>query len=265
MNPPKLGLVLLVSAAALILLYTVPRRTPPKLTRYDHMVDSAYTLLPEKQVDSFKILEKDALGMQGEEQKLALLDLARRWEQAGWAPIAAERYRQAADIEPLQAEQIGIAADKFFALIPGAKEDAERVDYVFRAIYGYEKALELNPDDLDRKVRLAECYSDHQGNVMQGVLLLREVAEKDPGHVEAQMRLGRFALISGQTDRAIERFSAVLSQDSLNLPARILLAQTLYNNRDAEGARALLREGIALHPDAEARLELEGLLAQIVP
>ncbi len=200
-----------------------------------------------------------------EERKEALLDLARRWEQAGWAPIAAERYRQAAAIQPFKAEQFAIAADKFFALIPGATEDAERVDYVFRAIYGYEKALELNPDDLDRKVRLAECYSDHQGNVMQGVLLLREVAEKDPGHVEAQMRLGRFALLSGQTDRAIERFSAVLSQDSLNLPARILLAQTLYNNRDTEGARALLREGIALHPDAEARMELEGLLAQIAP
>ncbi|MBI1191603.1 MAG: tetratricopeptide repeat protein [Bacteroidetes bacterium] len=257
--------VLLAGTAAVLLLYFVPERKPPKRTRYHDMVDSAYTVLPAAQVDSLKLLEKAHGKLQGEAQAEALLRAAARWEKVGFDAVAAERYRLAAEAEPGLRERWAEAGDRFFSLVPGATQDDERVDYVFHAIYCYEKLLKIDFTDYERKIRLADCYTDYQGNVMQGVVLLRQVAAADPDNANAQLRLGRFALMSGQTDKAIERFRAVLSKDSLNLPARVVLAQTLANSQDLAGAKQVLKEGIALHPDSASRQELEGLLLQLGP
>ncbi len=256
-------LVLLFSIGAILLLYFLPGRKPPALTRYDQMIDSAYAVLPEKQADSLRLLEKSAQRLKGEEAEQAWIELASRWERVGFEAVGAERSRLAAEMNPDDAERWGMAGDRFFELIPGATEDAERVDYVFRAIYCYEKTLALNTVDFQRKIRLADCYTEYQGNIMQGVVLLREVAEADPLNSDAQLRLGRFALMSGQQDKAIERFEAVLSRDSLNLPARIVLAQTLTNSGNIGAAKDVLRKGIELFPDSATRTEIGGLLLQL--
>ncbi len=256
-------IVLAVGVTALASLYFLPERKPPVITRYHQMVDSAYLVLPGSRADSLRNLEKSLEKLQGEARIAALQTLASRWEAAGFPAVGAERYRLAAELDPSNPKPWAVAGDHFFELIPGAKEDGERVDYVFHAIYCYEKTLDVNPTDYQRKIRLADCYTDYQGNVMQGVVLLREVAEADPSNADAQLRLGRFALMSGQADKAIERFRTVLSGDSLNLPARILLAQTLANSQDLAGAGETLREGIAIHPDSATRRELEGLLLQL--
>ena len=255
--------VLLAGAGLVLILYFIPERKPPKITRYHEMVDSAYSVLPTALTDSLRKLEKAVQKMDDARRKTALLDLARKWDAAGFPAVSAERYRQSAEIEPFQAEKWGIAGDHFFDLISKATQDDERVDYVFHAIYCYEKTLAINPVDYQRKIRLADCYTDHQGNIMQGVVLLREVAEADPGNSEAQLRLGRFALMSGQSDKAIERFQTILSRDSLNLPARVLLAQTLANSQDVACAISVLKKGIALSTDSTSRNELESLLLQL--
>ena len=256
----RLLAVLLTGIAAVLLLYFVPSRKAPVITRYDRMADSARTVLPAVLADSLDILEMRWQDAKGSAKRRALEEAAAGWTRAGFPALGAERLRQAADLEPPDVRLYGLSGDAFFDLCRQTTDDAERVDYVFHAIYCYEKVLSINPDDLERKVRLATCYTDYQGNIMQGVVLLREVAEADPGNSEAQMRLGRFALMSGQSDKAIERFRAILQGDSLNLPARILLAQTLANNRDMSGAREVLLQGLTLHSDSASREEIERLL-----
>jgi len=91
-------------------------------------------------------------------------------------------------------------------------------------------------------------------------LLLREVAAADSNNTDAQLRLGRFSLMSGQTDKALARFRTVIRQDSLNLPARILLAQTLANAGDPDAAEGVLRDGLAIAPDSTARTEIGRML-----
>ncbi len=252
-RPQLLALALaLVAAAAL---YLIPSRVPPAETRFDVLADSLAVTLPAPEADRFRALSREAQGGDAAAHR----DLAALATEAGVAALAAEHLRRAADAEPA-AEAYAEAGDRFHALIGTAETDEERVDYVFRALYSYEKLLELDSADLDRKVRLATLYTDHQGNVMQGVMMLREVAAADSTNAEAQMRLGRFSLMSGQVDKAVERFRTVLRQDSLNLPARFLLAQTLANAGREDVAGGVLREGLALAPDSASRAEIQRLL-----
>ena len=216
--------------------------------------------MPVAEADVLRDLVRAAEKAKPSGRKAALTAAAEGWETTGMLQVAAEYHRLAADMEPQSASAFGEAGDRFYALIPSAGDDQEQVDYVFRAMYGYERALELDSQDLERKIRLATLYTDHQGNVMQGVLLLREVAAADSNNTDAQLRLGRFSLMSGQTDKALARFRTVIRQDSLNLPARILLAQTLANAGDPDAAEGVLRDGLAIAPDSTARTEIGRML-----
>lgn len=239
-------------------------------TRYEVLADSALAVMPSAEAERIRGLQKDLAkalkksSPEGEAKTLyAQLDQA--WQEAGLEAVAAEHARLGADLAPAEAEAYGRAGDRFYALIPSATEDQERVDYVFRSIFSYEKVLELNPADLDRKVGLATLYTDHQGNIMQGVMLLREVANADSSNSEAQMRLGRFSLMSGQIDKALGRFRTVVRQDSLNLPARIFLAQTLASAGREGQAKEVLQEGLVLAPDSTSRIEITRLLEDLDP
>ncbi len=53
-------------------------------------------------------------------------------------------------------------------------------------------------------------------NPMVGILKLRELAEEDPGSVEAQYNLGLLSIQSGQFEKAIDRFIKVTELDPTN-------------------------------------------------
>ncbi|MGK6350663.1 tetratricopeptide repeat protein [Parapedobacter sp. DT-150] len=80
-----------------------------------------------------------------------------------------------------------------------------------QAIRAYEKALELNPQDLNAKTGLGSAYVSGTNNPMAGIALLQEVVKADPSHVEANRSLGLFSMQSRQFDRAIDRFKTVVS------------------------------------------------------
>lgn len=269
MKSPQL-IALIAAIAVFLALWLWPSRVPDVDTRYEVLADSALAAMSAEQAEDIRTLQKalnKALNRSSPagEAKGIYAQLDQAWQNAGLEAVAAEQARLAADLEPRDADAYGQAGDRFYALIPEAGEDQERVDYVFRAMFGYEKALELNPMDLDRKVRLATLYTDHQGNIMQGVVLLREVAAADSSNAEAQMRLGRFSLMSGQIDKALGRFRSVVRQDSLNLPARIFLAQTLANAGREGEAEEVLRKGLVLAPDSASRIEITRLLDDMDP
>ena len=49
---------MLAGAGLVLILYFIPERKPPKITRYHEMVDSAYSVLPTALTDSLRKLEK---------------------------------------------------------------------------------------------------------------------------------------------------------------------------------------------------------------
>lgn len=84
-----------------------------------------------------------------------------------------------------------------------------RSTYAQRAIAGYEKALAINPDNLDVKTDMAIAYMYDPQNPMKASQITREVLTEDPNHVQANFNLGIMLLQISRTDQAIEQFEKV--------------------------------------------------------
>ena len=61
---------------------------------------------------------------------------------------------------------------------------------------------------------------------MEGIMRIREVATRDTSNMYAQFMLGYGGMISGQLDKAAERFLKVVQNEPGNNEAVFLLAET---------------------------------------
>jgi tetratricopeptide (TPR) repeat protein len=102
----------------------------------------------------------------------------------------------------------------------------------------FEKALAINPNNDSSKVGLGSCYlfGEISETPMQGISMIREVAEKDPNNMYAQMMLGIGGMVSGQYDRAIERLSKVVEAQPGNPEAVVMLAEAYERKGDKQNA-----------------------------
>jgi cytochrome c-type biogenesis protein CcmH/NrfG len=97
------------------------------------------------------------------------------------------------------------------------------------------EAIALSP--LDAKVQEAVAIiQSGEGNPMQAIFALREVVEEEPTHRDAQFYLGQFSMLSGQFDKAVERFEIVLQTYGDDEAAAVGLAQARSQMGDTEGA-----------------------------
>ena len=71
---------------------------------------------------------------------------------------------------------------------------------------------------------------------MKGILMLRDLIEKEPENVLVLSTLGRFAIQTGQFEKAIERLEKAISLDPKNNKANCLLAQAYQGVGNAEKA-----------------------------
>ena len=102
----------------------------------------------------------------------------------------------------------------------------------------FEKALVLDPADDSLKIGLGSCYifGNIADNPMQGIMMIREVAERDPSNMYAQFMLGVGGLMSGQLDRAIDRLSIVASKQPDNVEVKLMLAEAYERKGDKQNA-----------------------------
>ncbi len=76
---------------------------------------------------------------------------------------------------------------------------------------------------------------------MEGIRIIREVAEKDPKNMYAQHILGMGAVYSGQFDKAIERFLMVAQKEPENIEAKLLLAEAYERTGDKAECHQMVR------------------------
>lgn len=97
----------------------------------------------------------------------------------------------------------------------------------------FDKALVINPANDSSKVGVGVCYmfGNIADNPMQGILAIKQIADKDSNNIYAQMMLGLGGIQSGQYDKAAERFLAVLRKQPGNIEAILNLAGT-YERMD---------------------------------
>ena len=88
------------------------------------------------------------------------------------------------------------------------------------------RSLKINPNNDSTIIGQGSTFFfGVSGAPMEGILKIRTVAEKDPSNVFAQFMLGYGGMVSGQTDKAAERFKKVIELDPENTEAVFLLAE----------------------------------------
>ena len=95
---------------------------------------------------------------------------------------------------------------------------------------------------------------------------LAEILAQDPTNVLARYGLAMEYANSGQTDRALEEFGALLSSNPDYPAAYFMSAQTLVKANRVEEARKMLVDGIAAAErkrDSHAASEMQGMLDEL--
>jgi tetratricopeptide (TPR) repeat protein len=102
----------------------------------------------------------------------------------------------------------------------------------------FERALKINPGNDSLKVGLGSCYllGDIADNPMQGIMMIREVAERDSSNMYAQYMLGMGAMISGQLDKAIDRLNIVAARQPDNAEVLLMLAEAYERKGEKQQA-----------------------------
>lgn len=146
----------------------------------------------------------------GGDEKLALLEqLVQKWDDVAKFAPQGFIYEEMAEISP-KFEYLLKAGDAYRAAYTNLQDTAMSAELNRLAVRSYEKALELDENNLDAKTGLGAAMVTGGGNPMAGIALLQEVVAKEPKNINANKTLGLFSLQSRQFDKAIERFKTVV-------------------------------------------------------
>lgn len=129
-------------------------------------------------------------------------------------------------------KSLTFAAQIFLEALRG-EQDNSKLDWeTSEAISLFENAIKLNPENDDLRIGLGSCYiygkgrSGNPEQTMKGIQELLGVARRDSNNMKAQVVLGVGGLVSGQFDKALERFKKVVNKEPGNLEAIAYLADT---------------------------------------
>lgn len=129
----------------------------------------------------------------------------------------------------------------------------------------FEKALVLDPSNDSLKVGLGSCYIF--GNIsetpMEGIQIIREVEQRDPKNMYAQLMLGIGGMISGQYDKAIERLTTVAQAQPSNPEVVVMLAEAYERKGDKANAVKWYEEGKKLITNRDILLEIDHRITEL--
>jgi len=105
----------------------------------------------------------------------------------------------------------------------------------------------------NRSSGIARKIANRRGDLVHG----REVAERDPHNMYAQMMLGIGGVMTGQFDKAIDRFKKVIDHQPGNLEAILNLAEAYEQKGDKGSAIQWYERSKQLIKNPEIQKELD--------
>lgn len=154
------------------------------------------------------------------------------------------------------------AGEIYYQAFENSRNAENAEEYSQQAQQYLEKALEVNPELTEARIRLAMIYVSSP-NPMQGVTMLREVLQENPENEEALYYMGMLSVQSGQYDRALERFHKLVEIDSDNHQARYLLGLSYINTGQIDEAKKQLEQLTALDNNSEIVTAAQNLLDEM--
>lgn len=103
-------------------------------------------------------------------------------------------------------------AGERYSSASGFQQDQRNVGALLdAAIRCFNKALELEPKNLDAQVGLGMCIVEGTNDPMKGIGMILDVVKKDSTNVNAQLALADFSVRRNAPDLAIKRYSTALA------------------------------------------------------
>jgi tetratricopeptide (TPR) repeat protein len=128
----------------------------------------------------------------------------------------------------------------------------------------FERSLKLNPANDSSKIFLGEVYIyGGAGSPMEGIGLVREVLQKDSTNIQAIIALGEASLVSGQIDKAAERFMTAARLEPNNAEYTLRVADVLERMNKKEEAVRWYQKSLPLIRIPELKTEVEKRIAQL--
>jgi tetratricopeptide (TPR) repeat protein len=130
----------------------------------------------------------------------------------------------------------------------------------------FERSLKLNPANDSSQVALGATYlyGGLSENPMEGILKIRQVAERDSTNIYAQMTLGEASLVSGQLDKAIERFKKVIQLQPNNVEALLSIADVYERKEEKQEAVVWYKRSLPLIQIPALKKEVEKRVSELI-
>jgi tetratricopeptide (TPR) repeat protein len=216
-------LTLAAGVCLLAALFYFGKTIPPKKTTttlsassetsisIDSLIGNAKKSLTAAQLDNLNGLEHSVVRGDVKEQQIKVnRELAMFWRDSVNMPEISLWYlAEAARLENSE-KSLTFAGHQFLDNLIAENAPQIKQWEAFQAKDLFERSLILNPTNDSSKIGLGSVYIF--GGItspMQGILMVREVADKDSTNEYAQTTLGIASLMSGQLDKAIERFKRI--------------------------------------------------------
>ncbi|HYJ37071.1 MAG TPA: tetratricopeptide repeat protein [Chitinophagaceae bacterium] len=241
------GLVLLMS------LYFFGQTIPPKKTQpqqseankessdlsFDVILSASKQKLTPPQLERVQQLENSVVRGDVKAQQLKTYNqLATFWRDTARSFLPAAYYTaEAAKLENKE-KNLTFAAHLFLDNLRAQAEPQLKRWMANNARQLFERVLEINAGNDSAKVGLGSSYmlGNIGSNPMEGILMIREVADRDPHNMYAQMMLGIGGVMTGQFDKAIDRFKKVVDHQPANIEAVLNLAEAYEQKGDKASA-----------------------------
>ncbi|MEZ5014590.1 MAG: tetratricopeptide repeat protein [Chitinophagales bacterium] len=220
---------------AVVVLFFAFRSTPKTESTFDVLRTELIDSLQYPNSMALQEMHKDMVHAGGSSKTALLKQLSNEWLNLGQPAIASDYLRQLADNDPNYSNYM-VAGSALSSVIGFDDDDKIRANLVYGARYCFEKALTFQPNDTDARIGLASVLVEGSNSPMEGITMLRGLDAEFPGNPKVNLELGRFSVMSGQFEKAIERFDTVLQKDSLNLQARFMMAQAYLGLQDTAAA-----------------------------
>ena len=262
------GLILLV------LLYFFGNTTPPStnstvvnsgnttsgtITTAD-VLNAAKKNLSAQQLSQLVQLENSVVRGDVKEQKIRIYrQLASYWQDSLHnQEIAAYYFGESAKLENSE-KNINFAARLLLQYVTSEENPAMQTWLATNAKALFEQSLQIDPNNDSVQVELGACYlfGNISSTPMDGILKIKQVTDRDPNNMYAQLMLGLGDIKSGQYDKAIERLQLVAKKEPDNLQAVFNLAETFERKGDKSNAVAWYRKVENMINVPEAKQEIE--------
>lgn len=222
--------------------------------------------MPAELLNRADFLEKNAQKTTQKDEKVHVFhQLSRFWGDTGRAFEPYAWYKaEAARLENSE-KNLTFAAHLFLDNLQNEEMPEWRKWKALQAKDLFERSLTINPGNDSSKVGLGACYlfGGISAAPMEGIMKIREVADKDSTNLYAQITLAKGSLFSGQYDKAITRLEMVNRLKPDELDVNLLLAEAYERVNEKDKAISMYEKCLSMINQAEIKSAIEKRIEEL--